>query len=116
MHKILFFFICALGWEIWFNYGLINGDDVNLRRAEILSSFLPININWLLNSLADSGTICLGGLCLALRLMKNNDTVLKEWNWKFFFNDGNKKGVGSYVNGDGTDLKDTGIPKNLSST
>ena len=43
---ILFFFICALGWEIWFNYGLINGDDVNIRRAEVLSSFLPININW----------------------------------------------------------------------
>ena len=82
---ILFFFVCALGWEIWFNYGLINGDDVNLRRSEILSSFLPLNINWLLNSLADAGTICLGGLYLALKLMKNNDTVLKRWNWKFFF-------------------------------
>jgi len=82
---ILFFFICALGWEIWFNYGLINGDDVNLRRSEILSSFLPININWLLNSLADAGTICLGGLYLALKLMKNNESVLKQWNWKFFF-------------------------------
>ena len=82
---ILFFFICALGWEIWFNYGLINGDDVNLRRSEILSSFLPININWLLNSLADAGTICLGGLYLALKLMRNNESVLKQWNWKFFF-------------------------------
>ena len=82
---ILFFFICALGWEIWFNYGLINGDDVNLRRSKILSSFLPININWLLNSLADAGTICLGGLYLALKLMRNNESVLKQWNWKFFF-------------------------------
>ena len=82
---ILFFFICALGWEIWFNYGLLNGDDVNLRRSKILSSFLPININWLLNSLADAGTICLGGLYLALKLMRNNESVLKQWNWKFFF-------------------------------
>ena len=81
---ILFFLICALGWEIWFNYGLVNGDNVSLRRATILSTFLPININWFLNSLADSGTICLGGLYLALKIMKN-DGVLKKWNWKFFF-------------------------------
>ena len=81
---ILFFLICALGWEIWFNYGLINGNNVSLRRAEILSTFLPININWLLNSLADSGTICLGGLYLALKIIKNNN-VLRKWNWKFFF-------------------------------
>ena len=82
---ILFFFICALGWEVWFNYGLLNGDNVNLRRAEILSSFLPININWLLNSLADSGTICLGGLYLALKAMNWSSNVLRKWNWKFFF-------------------------------
>ena len=82
---ILFFFVCAIGWEVWFNYGLINGDSVNLRRAEILSSFLPININWLLNSLADSGTICLGGLYLALKAKNKDSTVLLKWNWKFFF-------------------------------
>ena len=81
---ILFFLICAFGWEIWFNYGLVNGDNVNLRRADILSALLPININWLLNSLADSGTICLGGLYIALKIIKNND-VLQKWNWKFFF-------------------------------
>ena len=81
---ILFFLICALGWEIWFNYGLVNGDNVSLRRAAILSTFLPININWFLNSLADSGTICLGGLYFALKIMKN-DGVLQKWNWKFFF-------------------------------
>ena len=81
---ILFFLICALGWEIWFNYGLVNGDNVSLRRATILSTFLPININWFLNSLADSGTICLGGLYFALKIMKN-DGVLQKWNWKFFF-------------------------------
>ena len=81
---ILFFVICALGWEIWFNYGLVNGENVTIRRAEILSSFIPININWLLNSLADSGTICLGGLFLALRIIKD-ESVLQKWNWNFFF-------------------------------
>ena len=82
---ILFFIVCALGWEIWFNYGLINGDNINIRRSDVLSSFLPININWLLNSLADSGTICLGGLFLALKFTKNSKNVLTKWNWKFFF-------------------------------
>ena len=82
---IVFFLICALGWEIWFNYGLVNGDNVNIRRATILSSFLPININWLLNSLADSGTICLGGLYLALKITNKTTDVLLKWNWNFFF-------------------------------
>ena len=81
---ILFFLICAFGWEIWFNYGLLNGDNVNIRRAEVLSPFLPIHFNWLLNSLADSGTICLGGLYLALKISKNDTSVLYNWNWKFF--------------------------------
>ena len=82
---ILFFLICAFGWELWFNYGLINGDDVNIRRTQILSSFLPIHFNWLLNSLADSGTICLGGLFLALKISNNDIKVLYKWNWNFFF-------------------------------
>ena len=82
---ILFFFICAFGWELWFNYGLLNGDNVNIRRADILNSFLPIHFNWLLNSLADSGTICLGGLYLSLKISKNNTKVLYKWNWNFFF-------------------------------
>ena len=81
---ILFFIVCALGWEVWFNYGLIDGDSVDIRRAKVLASYLPMNINWILNSLADSGTICLGGLYLALRIIKNN-RVLYSWNWKFFF-------------------------------
>ena len=81
---ILFFFLCAIGWEVWFNYGLVDGDNVDIRRAEVLSHFLPMNLNWLLNSLADSGTICLGGLYLALSINKNYK-VLYSWDWKFFF-------------------------------
>ena len=58
------FLLCALGWEIWFTYGLVAGDPVDARRAEVLSQYLPIHINWLLNSLADAGSITLVGLWL----------------------------------------------------
>ena len=46
---------------------------------------MPIHFNWFLNSLADSGTICLGGLFLALKISKNNTKILYKWNWNFFF-------------------------------
>jgi hypothetical protein len=55
------FLLCALGWELWFTYGWIEGDPVNIRRSAVLNSWIPININWLLNSMADAGTISLGG-------------------------------------------------------
>ncbi len=58
------FLLCALGWEIWFTYGLVAGDAVDLRRADVLNQYLPIHINWLLNSLADAGSITLVGLWL----------------------------------------------------
>ncbi|MGB0657586.1 MAG: hypothetical protein ACPGOS_00825, partial [Gammaproteobacteria bacterium] len=32
---IVSFVICALGWEIWFTYGLYAGDPVDLRRSEV---------------------------------------------------------------------------------
>ena len=58
------FLLCALGWEIWFTYGLVAGEAVDLRRADVLNQYLPIHINWLLNSLADAGSITLVGLWL----------------------------------------------------
>ena len=51
------FLICALGWELWFTYGIYAGDPVDIRRSEILNQYIPKNINWLMNSLADAGTI-----------------------------------------------------------
>ena len=81
----IFFIVCALGWELWFNYGLVYGDNVDLRRAAQLSTKLPIHVNWLLNSLADSGTICLGGLYLTWIFMKKNNSIFYKWNWKCFF-------------------------------
>jgi len=77
--------LCAIGWEIWFTYGLIDGDNVNLRRASVLSLIIPIHLNWLLNSLADAGTICLGGLYLSWLVLKKNNNIFYKWNWKCFF-------------------------------
>ena len=82
---MLSFIVCALGWELWFTYGWINGDNVNLRRAPQLSAMLPMHINWLLNSLADAGTICLGGLYLTWKIMKKNSKIFYIWNWQCFF-------------------------------
>ena len=60
---VIFFLVCAFGWEVWFNYGLFNGDSVVLRRSDVLNQWLQ-DVNWILNSLADAGAISLGGLYL----------------------------------------------------
>ncbi len=60
------FLICAFGWEIWFTYGWVDGDHVNLRRTDYLNRTIPAHINWIVNSLYDAA-ICLAGLfCLWL--------------------------------------------------
>ena len=51
------FLIAALGWEIWVNFGLVDGDPVNLRRSDAMTCAIPIEINWLVNSLADTGIV-----------------------------------------------------------
>ena len=75
------FLVCALGWELWFTYGWIDGDPVNLRRSETLNLWIPINLNWLLNSMADAGTISLGGLWLMWRYSGKNNQIFQEWDW-----------------------------------
>ncbi len=79
------FLSCAIGWELWFTYGWIGGINVDLRREPILSILIPIHINWLLNSLADAGTICLGGLFITWKLMKKNSRIFFKWHWATFF-------------------------------
>ena len=74
------FLICVLGWELWFTYGLYAGDPVDLRRSEVLNQLIPKNINWLMNSLADAGTISLGGILLTGKLMGSDRTVFNQWN------------------------------------
>ena len=79
------FLICALGWELWFTYGLYAGDPVDLRRSDILNQLIPKNINWLMNSLADAGTISLGGILLTGKLMGSDRKVFNQWNIGAFF-------------------------------
>ena len=80
--KIYFttFIFCALGWELWFTYGIYAGDPVDIRRSDILNQFLPKHINWLMNSLADAGTISLGGILLTGKLMGSDRRVFNQWN------------------------------------
>ena len=78
------FLVCALGWELWFTYGWIDGDPVNLRRSETLNLWIPIHLNWLLNSMADAGTISLGGLWLMWKYSKKNSQVFEQWSWPAF--------------------------------
>lgn len=61
------FLACALGWELWFTYGWVAGDPVDARRAAALNAAIPIHANWLLNSLADAGSIACFGLWLVWR-------------------------------------------------
>ena len=30
--------ICALGWELWFTYGWLDGDAVDIRRVKFLAT------------------------------------------------------------------------------
>ena len=78
------FVACALGWEIWFTYGWVAGDPVNVRRAADLNAAIPIHANWLLNSLADAGAIACFGLWLVWRARGCDGRVLREWDWPAF--------------------------------
>ena len=78
------FLLCSLGWELWFTYGWIDGDPVNIRRSEALNKWIPLHINWLLNSMADAGTISLGGLWLMWKFSGKNNQIFQAWNWSAF--------------------------------
>lgn len=74
----------AAGWEIWLTYGLVDGDPVDLRRAEALNRAIPQHVNWLLNSMADAGTVCLGGLLLVWCAYRFKLTPFLDWRWGAF--------------------------------
>tara|TARA_Y100001936_G_scaffold161811_1_gene158040 strand:+ start:99 stop:695 length:597 start_codon:yes stop_codon:yes gene_type:complete len=78
------FIMCSLGWELWFTYGWIDGDPVNLRRSSVLNEWIPIHINWLLNSMADAGTISFVGLWLMWKWSDKNSLIFEQWNWSAF--------------------------------
>jgi hypothetical protein len=78
------FVACAVGWELWFTYGWVAGDPVHLRRAADLNAAIPTHLNWILNSLADAGSICLGGLLWVWLLLDRSGDVLRRWSWPAF--------------------------------
>ena len=78
------FFACAIGWELWFTYGWIDGVSVDLRRTETLNFWLPKDINWLMNSLGDAGAVMLGGLWLMWRYAKKDHDIFNKWSWNAF--------------------------------
>lgn len=78
------FVACALGWELWFNYGIVAGDSVDVRRALGLTQRLPLHLNWILNSLADAGAISCGGLLAVWLLSGRNPTLFSQWRHSVF--------------------------------
>lgn len=75
------FLVCALGWEIWFTFGLWDGAPVDARRPEALNRAIPQAVNWLLNSLADAGSICLVGLLGVWHATGRRAIAFERWHW-----------------------------------
>ncbi|MBT4709738.1 MAG: hypothetical protein HOB81_05680 [Flavobacteriaceae bacterium] len=78
------FFIVAFGWEIWLTYGLSGGLPVDQRRSVMLTCAIPVNINWLLNSLADVLIVWIG-LFLVKIHYRNKRSPFIKWKWGAFF-------------------------------
>jgi hypothetical protein len=72
------FFIAMFGWEIWLNFGLLDGQPVDLRRSVALSCAIPSSINWITNSLGD----------VALKKYKNDKKIYYRLrnDWGIFYN------------------------------
>ena len=78
------FLTCALGWELWFTYGWIDGVSVDLRRSDALNTWLPKHINWFMNSVGDAGAVVMGGLWIMWRYAKKDLNVFTKWRWDAF--------------------------------
>ena len=76
--------VCALGWELWFTYGWVDGHSVDIRRSEVLNTWLPKNLNWLMNSMGDAGAVLLGGVWLMWLTHRKDATIFKQWRWSAF--------------------------------
>ena len=78
------FAICALGWEVWLTYGLLDGLDVDSRRPAALSAAIPMHINWILNSLGDAAAVGLTGVLLVWLCYGRSDKAFRDWHWGAF--------------------------------
>jgi len=87
---VLGFLLSALGWEIWWTFGVVSpAQGVNERRCPkipeecIQNRLLPQNINWIITSLYDAAIVCTLGLVFVLKLYGTE--VFAAWHWKVFF-------------------------------
>lgn len=74
------FLICAVGWEVWYTYGLVGGLPVEARRAPAMSAAIPQHLNWVLTSLFDAA-VCVIGLLLIWLIYGRKDTAFRQWRW-----------------------------------
>ena len=77
---VLSFAVCAVGWEVWYTYGLVDGQPVDARRAPEMNSAIPIHLNWVLTSLFDAA-VCGIGLFLMWIVHGFRDTAFRRWTW-----------------------------------
>ena len=77
------FLITAFGWELWLTYGLAGGISVDLRRSAMLTCAVPVNLNWILNSIGDVLVVWIG-LFLVKLVYKNKKSPFLKWSWGAF--------------------------------
>lgn len=75
------FILCAIGWEMWISYGLVDGLDVASRRPQVMNEAIPMHINWILNSLGDAAAVGLTGVFLVWLAYGRANTAFKSWRW-----------------------------------
>jgi hypothetical protein len=79
------FLACAIGWEIWFTYGIWDGLPVSERRLPLMNTVIPQDFNWVVNSLIDAGPICLVGLLFVWLVYRCRPEPFRKWRWGAFF-------------------------------
>ena len=78
------FILCAIGWELWISYGLVDGLDVSSRRPQVMNDVIPLHINWILNSLGDASAVGLTGVLLVWLAYGRTNIAFKAWRWGAF--------------------------------
>ena len=73
-----------MGWELWLTYGIGGGLPVDQRRSAALTCAIPVNLNWILNSLADVLMVWVG-IFLVRWFYKNKKSPFLVWRWQAFF-------------------------------
>ena len=78
------FILCAIGWELWISYGLVDGLDVASRRPQAMNEVIPMHINWVLNSLGDAAAVGLAGVFLVWLAYGRTNSAFMAWRWGAF--------------------------------